>query len=164
MEIKDIERFWSKVNKDGPIHPIHGQCWIWTAGRYINNYGAFWLNKYLRRAHRVAWVIEHGDIPNGILILHKCDNPPCVRLDHLFDGTPKDNMIDKVLKGRETHVRGNHKLTEKEVAEIRIRRSSGESRASVARLFNVCDATIYFIDIGITWVNKNVSEKVVQET
>jgi hypothetical protein len=74
-------------------------------------------------AHRVAWTLHHGQIPDGMSICHHCDNPPCVRPDHLFVGTHGDNCRDKISKGREAHVRGSEngqaKLTEAEVLQIR---------------------------------------------
>jgi hypothetical protein len=97
------KRFWDKVDKNGPT-PEHcpelGQCWIWKgAKKHGTSYG---LVKFLgkpMRAHRVAWFIIHGEWPSEC-ILHRCDNPPCVRDSHLFDGTQADNMADRYNKGR----------------------------------------------------------------
>lgn len=83
------ENFWPKVNKsDG--------CWVWTAR--LNNMGYGKCSEGL--AHRFSWVLHNGPIPSGLQILHKCDNPPCVRPDHLFLGTQRDNIMDALGKGR----------------------------------------------------------------
>lgn len=150
----NAERFWSKVDKEnGPIHPIYGRCWVWSAGRFDSGYGAFNINssaKKLVRAHRFAREISSGLVPYGLLVLHKCDNPPCVRPEHLFVGTWADNMRDKVAKGRESHVRANNKLTEDQVRQIRIR-IGNEIDAGIASDFGVSVTTIRLIRIGATW-------------
>jgi len=92
-----LDRFWPKVDKSG-------DCWVWTAGTSRDGYGIIrarvdraWVTV---RAHRVSWVIENGTIPDGLLVLHSCDNPSCVNSDHLWLGTEKDNHRDSEKKGR----------------------------------------------------------------
>lgn len=96
-------RFWPKVDKDGPIpehRPELGPCWVWTAGRFPDGYGQFAVERIPRHAHRLSWAMANGPIADGLLVLHHCDNRPCVNPGHLFLGTHKDNMRDMVAKGR----------------------------------------------------------------
>lgn len=90
---KDIDRFWSHVDKSG-------DCWIWTAAKKRRDYGGFVLHGKGRYAHRVSWQITYGDIPDGMNVLHHCDNPSCVNPNHLFLGNQSDNARDMVSKGR----------------------------------------------------------------
>lgn len=96
------QRFWDKVNKAGPI-PTHcpelGPCWIWT-GSTRNHYAQISINGRPVRAHRWIYEQTYGDLTGGLDCCHKCDNPICVRLSHLFAGTAKDNAADMVKKGR----------------------------------------------------------------
>jgi hypothetical protein len=92
-----VKHFWDRVNKDGPIHLICGQCWVWIGALIRGGYGQF----RGERSHRFAYRNLVGEIPDGILVLHRCDNPVCVNPAHLFLGTPQTNMDDKVSKGRQ---------------------------------------------------------------
>ena len=76
-------------------------CWEWTGAQFANGYGAFQVNGKTVRAHRFAWELAHGPIPEGIRVLHHCDNRLCCRPDHLFLGTDADNAADKIAKGRD---------------------------------------------------------------
>ena len=88
------ERFWSKVRKaDGDA------CWAWT-GAKRSDYGAIKIAGDSVLAHRVAWELTNGPIPEGQHVLHRCDNPPCVNPSHLFTGSHADNMRDAFRKGR----------------------------------------------------------------
>ena len=90
----DIEaRFWAKVDRRGD-----GECWPWL-GAQSREYGQFWCGGCLT-AHRIAWELTHGAIPNGLLVLHRCDNPPCCNPAHLWLGTHADNAADRQAKGR----------------------------------------------------------------
>lgn len=152
---RDIERFWSKVDKS-PGQGPRGECWQWTAGTAPFGYGAFWLPDPPRmvRAHRVAWTLAHGPIPTSLYVLHHCDNPPCVRC--LFLGTSTDNIADMDAKGRrvtgfrptgESH--HNARLTVEQVREIRSR--SHPTIRGLAREFDVDRGTIRHVLQRLTW-------------
>jgi hypothetical protein len=91
----DVEmRFWDKVR-------IGDGCWEWQASKRATGYGQFaYLGKPSVKAHRVAWMLNRGLIPDGVCVLHRCDNPGCVRPSHLFLGTQEDNIRDREVKGR----------------------------------------------------------------
>lgn len=108
-------------------------CEEWTGRVNDAGYGVVWDNTIKRpvRAHRLAWEAEHGPIPDGMCVLHRCDNPPCVRLDHLRLGTHADNMADMIAKrrnpcvGRRSEAHQMAKLTAEQVIEIRERHAAG---------------------------------------
>jgi hypothetical protein len=158
MNDGDIKRFWVKA-KIGP----DDVCWDWQASKHGQGYGLFKLKSRTEFAHRIAWRIAHkSDIPNGLCVLHSCDNPACVNPAHLRVGTQQDNMDDKVTRGRQartgalrpatgmnsgahTHPEkrargvknGRSKLTVEQVQEIRARSKKGESQSAIARSFEV---------------------------
>lgn len=96
------ERFWAKVNKNGPIHrykPELGPCWLWTAALDTKGYGVFGkTSDDTVFAHRFAYELKYG--PTELYVLHSCDVPNCVNDAHLFDGTQQDNINDMMSKGR----------------------------------------------------------------
>jgi HNH endonuclease len=124
------QRFWSKVNKDGPA-PEHcpelGSCWLWQGGCLSAGYGHFYLNGKSLKAHRVSWQLTNGPIPLGLWVLHRCDVPGCVRPDHLFLGDNEANQADMVSKGRQGAGarNGRAKLSEAEVLAIRAAYAAG---------------------------------------
>jgi HNH endonuclease len=90
------QRFWSKVHKTDT-------CWIWIAAKWPNGYGHFVLPTHHALAHRVAWELTHGPIPEGMYVLHNCpgqDNKACVNPQHLWLGTHQDNATDAIAKGQ----------------------------------------------------------------
>ena len=115
-------RFWMRVT---PMPD--GECWEWTGSRHQFGHGRLNTSGRTTGAHRIAWEITHGPVPPGLCVLHRCDNPPCVRPTHLFLGTIGDNNRDMHDKGRHRHGLGvqkgelnyTAKLTEADVREIR---------------------------------------------
>lgn len=89
-----VDRFWSKVDKSG-------ECWTWRGALSQKGYGRVSTHGRNRvAAHRFSYLVAFGEIPVGMVVCHKCDNPPCVRPDHLFAGTQLDNIRDCIKKGR----------------------------------------------------------------
>jgi hypothetical protein len=128
------ERFWSHVQKsDG--------CWIWTGCKNKEGYGLFCEHQKQRKAYRVAYELTYGAIPSGKIICHKCNNPPCVRPDHLYAGTHLDNGRDMANAG--TFV---HKLTPEKVIEIRKLYAEGkQSLSMLSKQFGVNVSAIHAV-------------------
>lgn len=135
------DRFWSRVDKNGPVVQLAiGPCWLWLGPRDRKGYGTTHLGGSRQRgAHQAAWLFANGPIPQGLWVLHKCDNPPCVRPDHLFLGTSDDNIMDMIRKDR--HAYGSRKpkakLTEIDIVEIRRLCSNGTPYRPIAARFGV---------------------------
>jgi hypothetical protein len=149
-----VERFWKRVDKSG-------DCWLWTGGKHDFGYGIFSPGRYTRiYAHRFSYELHYGPVPDGLYVLHRCDNPPCVNPAHLWLGTHLDNTADRHRKGRsrghdligEDHPRA--KLTAAQVHDIRERYASGQaSGVQLAREFGVRPTNISRIVLGQTWVD-----------
>jgi hypothetical protein len=129
------ERFWSKVDRNGPV-PTHvphlGPCWIWTSATNWG-YGLITVNRRTRRAHHIAWELTSGPIPSGLWVLHKCDNRPCVRPDHLFVGTRRNNIDDMVNKGRVPKGASHYARLKPELLPIGERHSQSKLTAEQVR-------------------------------
>lgn len=146
-----VERFWSKVDKSG-------DCWLWKASRDKSGYGCIGSDGKVKKAHRVVWELTFGPIPEGMDVLHRCDNPSCVNPSHLFLGTQDVNIHDRDNKNRQAmgEHHGRHKLTLNQVREI-IQSPIGSRR--LARIFSVGRTTIINIRHGTTWKGAlNVSD------
>lgn len=102
-KIPPYVRFWKYVDKTT-------FCWFWTGGRFENGYGMFLLRQGITvKAHRYSWELHNEAIPENLFVLHKCDTPRCVNPDHLFLGTPKENVDDAISKGRRLSI-GKEKI------------------------------------------------------
>lgn len=151
MNIPDVvrARFWAKVQKTPT-------CWIWTAHRDYKGYGQF-RSKHIGGfwfAHRLSWIINHGEIMDDSWVLHKCDNPACVNPDHLYLGTSDDNIADMIIRGRvatgERHSQA--KLSNEKVLEIRRLFGSGITNyVRLGEMFGVSRSTIGDVVNRQTW-------------
>lgn len=115
-------RFWRLVDQTG-------ECWQ-TRGK---SYARIWFGGKQTGGHRVAWELTYGPIPAGLDVLHKCDNPRCVRPEHLFLGTAKDNAMDAARKGRYKWA----KITMADAQKIRSLAADGYDRTQLAHMFGV---------------------------
>lgn len=151
------ERFWLKVDTNGPV-PAHapelGPCYVWTGSTNEHGYGTFWQGPRRWKAHRFAWLLAEGREPSEHA-LHRCDNPPCVRRSHLFEGSQSDNMLDMYAKGRKVPIvlraaqNGHASLRAEQVATIRS--TEGETISALARRFKVSRTHIRRLRRGEGW-------------
>jgi hypothetical protein len=140
-------KFWDRVNKTD-------NCWIWRGYRHqSHHYGTLKVFKKRTYAHRYAWELTYGKIPNEMHVLHHCDNPPCVRPNHLFLGTQADNNRDKKQKGRLVFgsKRKLAKLKESDIPIIRELWKRGQSMQQIALVHGVHRNTIQQVLSSKTW-------------
>lgn len=163
MRIPIEARFWRKVNKSGPLpdpekYPnVMGRCWLWTAGVFRDGYGKIRkttdVDSKSKRAHRVSWEMHNGEIPEGMWVLHHCDNTRCVNPEHLFLGTHQDNEDDKIKKGR--HVAGERngraKVNPLQVRIMRRLSEGGMTCVQIAKIFSVKVGVAECIARRATW-------------
>lgn len=147
------ERFWAKIRKSEG-------CWEWTAGVDRDGYGVFrGAGDRRYRAHRYAWEEVHGPLASSTFLMHSCDNPRCVRVDHLSIGTAADNMRDCITKGRSRKAHGKAlpqtRLTEDEVRAVRLAKAEGAAYAEIAWWFGMSEGHVWNIVTRSTfaWVN-----------
>ena len=149
LSVDEIRRFKSRVIDTGGCHE-------WSGYRNPKGYGLLKLRGIVVMAHRVSYRHHYDEIPDGLQVCHKCDNPSCVNPDHLFLGTNLENAMDRVAKGRVDAKKGeahhNCKLTASDVTEIRRRHSAGEARIlDLSREYGVNPPAIHKIVSGKTW-------------
>jgi hypothetical protein len=161
IQLSDADRFWSRVKKGD-------WCWDWQGFKNPDGYGLFWFGDNNKAAHRVAWILTNGEIPGGLFVCHHCDNPGCVRPDHLFLGTAADNNADMAKKGRaklaalirnlrhpgyqckgEDHP--NSKLTSCDVIFIRKFYRNGETLRSLSEKYGISRTTVHRVATGRIW-------------
>lgn len=160
---RDVERFWSKVDKAGPVMPGMGSpCWVWTGGKDRDGYGKFGFTSMPGktehvRSHRVGLVLSGGVLSAETpCALHRCDNPSCVRAEHLWAGSVLENNADKTTKGRKRGARGSAydkaKLTEVDVQAIRTIRARGfGTLEEIGEMFGVTKQTVCDIVKRRSW-------------
>ena len=140
------ERFWSKVDKDGPtMDHMDSNCWVWTGSKTLKGYGQFWCGDITRRAHRVSLSFVLGRMPQPCA-LHACDNASCVRPDHLREGTHSQNEKESYGRGRKQPTSGERhgkaRLNEDDVRAIRRRYAEGETQVSLAQTYGIQSASV----------------------
>ena len=146
-------------------------CWLWDGGIDGNGYGAIRIGTHRRvSAHRLSYVLERGQIPDKLEVCHSCDVPRCIRPEHLFIGTRRDNCMDAARKGRLGIARGEHSgarlhperiargerhggaiLTETEVISMRAMREGGATYRVIGSRFGVTTSAAYDVCSGRRW-------------
>lgn len=142
------EGFWARVS----IGP-EGDCWEWQGAHDWGGYGLFKYEQRSRRAHRTAWELAFSEVPEGMLVCHRCDNPGCCNPSHLFLGSPSDNAIDMVDKGRSLRgaLNPRSKLSETDVLEIRWLWENNWEATDIAIEYGVSATAIRLIIKGQNW-------------
>lgn len=143
ITLEDPSEFWKRIQK-----PVG--CWLYDGAKEVNGYG--YLNnplgdtpKYIT-AHRLAWILTFGPVPEGLVVMHKCDVRSCVNPDHLKLGTDAENTEDKISKQRFVA-----RLKPEEVVEVKRMLAAGEYQNAIAKKFGVDESTIHAIKKGRTW-------------
>jgi hypothetical protein len=144
-----IRIFWSKCTK------TEGGCWLWRLSQDKDGYGRTCFLGKVDKAHRVAWMLYHGPVPEELCVLHKCDVPACINPDHLFLGTELDNAQDRDTKGRTGDTAGEKngavKLTWPVVRQIRKELAEGLEQVPIAEKYGVSKSLISQIHTNKIW-------------
>ncbi len=160
----DAAAFWAR----SVVEPTTG-CWLWSGYRDWFGHGSLSAGGRRRGAHRVAFELASGPIPEGLFVCHHCDVPACINPEHLYAGTHRDNMRDRNVRGRAASgdrnasrlypgIRrgsrnGGSRLTESVVATIKQRLCAGETLRALAAEYDVAVSTIGMISNGTNWAH-----------
>lgn len=139
------ERLWSRIERNRD-----GQCWVWHGFRNVGGYGRISVKSRQTLVHRLVYEMLIGPIPDGLCVLHTCDNPPCVNPAHLHLGDRRENLLEayarKCHPGQKSENNGNAKLTHADVEAIReIYALGGETHVSLARWFGIKRSEVGYI-------------------
>lgn len=141
-------RFWERVKKTET-------CWLWTGMKNEKGYGEIRIKYRTVFAHRLSFALHFGETPEGLCVLHRCDQPSCVRPDHLFLGTRKQNRADCLSKNR--HSKGENsgvsKLTSQQILEIRALRLKNVRIVEIAKKFGIGNSQVSRIAKRTTWTH-----------
>lgn len=157
-------RFWLRVDKNGPVHLVHGKCWKWLGATYPTGRGYIDVSGKRLYAYVLSWLIHsRSPIPTGVKVCHKCDNPNCVNPGHLWLGTQAENLADCRNKGRANNkARGrkgteHHKcrLTDEEALFIRKHNVPGKrgNTKELATRFQITTTHVRQIARGDQWLH-----------
>jgi hypothetical protein len=136
----------ARLNRHAQRDP-KSQCLVWKGGKK-GEYGVIHHQGKTYRAHRLCYIAHNGPIPHGLYVCHVCDNPSCVAIEHLFLGTPRDNVMDMRRKGR-----GNVKYSEAQIAAVKRRLADGATRMEAAREVGVNFHLVQKISSGRMWAH-----------
>jgi predicted DNA-binding protein YlxM (UPF0122 family) len=165
LAIKNNSRNYTEQKKVndifGNIKVSAGLCLEWQGQKNSQGYGYVGYSGKTRRVNRLVYELVFGEIPDGMFVCHTCDNPSCINPQHLFLGTPADNIQDMYNKNRQNDNKNmpsgerhhNSKLKNSDIPKIRRLLKSGRTQQNIADVFSVSQTTIYEIAAGRTWKN-----------
>jgi hypothetical protein len=114
-----VDYFWSRTDRSG-------DCWTWTGSTLRGGYGFAWFEHRGWQSHRLAWTLTNGAIPDGMVVRHRCDNPPCCNPSHLELGSHNDNVADAVERGRTKLGRGRGTVRERRPGVFEVQVMAGK--------------------------------------